>query len=446
MSIYSIQPGGYYGSKQEFGGQYIPEILFPAINQLEQSFTQYRNDSDFISELNYYRTNWIGRPSPLILADRLTQQLGGAKIYLKNEGNNLTGSHKINHCLYQILLAKRMGKTRIICETGAGQHGLATATVCAKFGLECVVYMGQKDIDKQYPNVFWMEQLGAKVVAVIKGNMKLTDAVDEAIADWIANPESYYLLGSAVGPHPYPEIMREAQRIIGQEILEGLIKTFVDIPKPVILNSFQNPELQSCHPELDSGSKSNHLLSTKPILPDYVIACIGGGSNAIGAFDVFLEFPEVKLIGVEQGGSDSQEGNHSTRIANCQAKMGILEGFKSKFLLKNGGQVMAAGGVSAGLGYVGIGPFHAYLHSIGRIVINSVIDQEVIAAFKLIARTEGLLVALESCHAVAEAIKIAPTLSKDKIIVVNLSGRADNYIFNIAAALGDTKFEEFRKG
>jgi tryptophan synthase beta chain len=441
MSIYSIQSGGYYGTKQEFGGQYIPEILFPAINQLEQAFARYRNDSDFLQELNYYRTNWIGRPSPLILADNLSKKLGGATIYLKNEGNNLTGSHKINHCLYQILLAKRMGKTRIICETGAGQHGLATATVCAKFGLECVVYMGQKDIDKQYPNVFWMEQLGAKVVAVTKGNMKLTDAVDEAMADWIANPESYYLLGSAVGPHPYPEIMREAQRIIGQEIMEGLNKTFVDIPNPVILNSFQNPELTTL-----AGQEKVNYSTQKPILPDYVMACIGGGSNAIGAFDTFLEFPEVKLIGVEQGGSDDQEGNHSTRIANHQAKMGILEGFKSKFLLKNGGQVMAAGGVSAGLGYVGIGPFHAYLHSIGRIVINSVTDQEVIAAFKLITRTEGLLVALESCHAVAEAIKIAPTLSKDRIVVINLSGRADNYIFNIAAALNDKKFEEFRKG
>lgn len=398
---------GYYGEQQNFGGQYVPEILLPALHELGQAFERYKNDSDFLNELADLRKNFIGRPSPLTFAENLTRHLGGAKIYLKNEGCNLTGSHKINHCVYQVLLAKRMNKKRVICETGAGQHGVAVATVCAKFGLECVVYMGRKDIEKQYPNVFFMRQMGATVVEVTNGQAGLVEAVDAAMGDFITNPDSYYLLGSVVGPHPYPEIVREAQRVVGEEI-------------------------------------RTQILEMENKLPDMVVACIGGGSNAIGAFNAFLYDTEVQLIGVEAAGKGFEEsGGHSSRLDSKQGKLGVMQGFKSYFLLNDNGQALPLSSLSAGLKYAGIGPIHAYLHDAGRLQVVSATDEEVLDAFQLLAQKEGIISALESAHALAHTIKLAPTLKPDQVIVVNLSGRGDNYLFNIAGGLKDKDFEKF---
>jgi tryptophan synthase beta chain len=399
----------YYGDSQGFGGQYVPEILIPSLDELDSAFQKYRNDDDFLSELKGLQHNFIGRPSPLIYAKRLTKKLGGAKIYLKNEGNNLTGSHKINHCIYQALLAQRMGKKRVICETGAGQHGIATATVSAKFGLECIVYMGQKDIDSQYPNVFFMKQMGATVKPVKIGNQRLVAAVDAALGDFLENPDSYYLLGSALGPHPYPEIMREAQKIVSIESKQQL------------------QEIEGC-------------------LPDVVIACIGGGSNAIGAFNEYLYEDKVRLIGVEAGGNGTDDrGKHASRIFSNQGRIGVMEGFKSYFLLDDEGQCLSTETIAAGLNYAGIGPLHAYLYSVGRLEIDAVTDNEVLETFKELASTEGLIAALESVHALAKAISLAPQLDKNQTILVNLSGRGDNYLFNIAKGLKDTDFKEFCK-
>ncbi len=400
---------GFYGPNQDFGGRYVPEVLFRGLEELEEAFEKYKNDPDFLAELAYYRRNLIGRPSPLIFAKNLTKKLGGAKIYLKNEGNNFTGSHKINHCVYHAMLAKRLGKTKIIAETGAGQHGLAVATVCVIFGLQAKIFMGQKNLEKQYPNVFWMKQLGAEVIPVTNGSQKLTDAADAALGEWINDPEAYFMLGSVVGPHPFPEIVREAQKIVGQEI------------KVQLRELEQKPD----------------------ILPNKIIACIGGGSNAIGAFNEFLTDETVELIGVEAGGVGENPGQHASRIASKQAKTAIFEGFKSLFLLKDNGQLEDVDGIAAGLDYNGIGPIHAYLHSIGRLQVTKVFDSEVVEAFRILAQTEGILTALESAHAVAETIKQAPQMSSEKIIVVNLSGRADNYIFNIAKGIADKDFEMF---
>lgn len=398
---------GYYGEKKEFGGRYVPEILVPAIDKLQEAFEKYKNDPEFLEELAYYQKNWVGRPSPLIYAKNLSEKLGGAKIYLKNEGSNLTGSHKINHCLYQALLAKRMGAKRVICETGAGQHGLATAVVCAKFGFECVVHMGVKDIASQYPNVFFMKQCGAKVVGVTHGDQRLTSAVDSAMGDWITNPDSYYLLGSALGPAPYPEIMREAQKFISKEIKEQL---------------------------REAGEK----------LPNKVIACVGGGSNAVGTFNEFLYDEEVGLIGVEAGGYGVDiEGGHASRIDSGEARMSVMEGFKSWFLLDENGQAKQTSTISAGLNFIGIGPLHGYLNQVGRLQVTSATDQEALDAFQTLAKTEGLIVAIESAHAVVEAIKQAPKMSKDEVIVATLSGRGDNYLFNIAKGLKDEDFKDF---
>ncbi len=413
MSSTKFTPGqfdaknGYYGPEMNFGGQYVPEILLPALDELEEAFETYRNDSEFLAEFEHYKKNLIGRPSPLIYAKNLTEKLGGAKIYLKNEGNNFTGSHKINHCIYHALLAKRMGKTKIIAETGAGQHGLAVATVCSIFGLEAKIFMGQKNLEKQYPNVFWMKQLGAEVIPVTSGNQKLTDAADAVLGEWITDPSSYFMLGSVVGPHPFPEIVREAQKIVGKEIKKQI-------------NEFENKN------------------------PDYVVACIGGGSNAIGAFNEFLYDEETALIGVEAGGKSVDKlGEHASRLASGQGKIGVFEGFKSYFLMDENGQIADVDGISAGLDYSGIGPIHSYLYELGRIQIKHASDEDVLEAFKTLAKTEGILPALESSHAVTEAMKLAPTLEKDKILVVNLSGRADNYIFNVANGLKDKEFETF---
>lgn len=400
-----INHNGFYGPNQDFGGQYIPEILYQPLQELTKAFQEAIEDSDFMEELAFFQTNLTGRPSPLVLAKNLTEQTGGAKIYFKNEGNNLTGSHKINHCLFQALLAKKMGKTKIIVETGAGQHGLASAMMCAKFGLECVVYMGARDIAKQYPNVFWMKQVGATIVPVTTGDQNLTAAVDAAIGAWIESPDSYYMIGSCVGPHPYPEIMRESQKIISKEISEQL-----------------------------------RILENQK--PDVVVACVGGGSNATGAFDQFLDDESVRLIAVEAAGKGLDK-IHSSKIASREGKKAIMEGFKSYFLLDDKGQAKTTGNISAGLDYVGISPFLSYLYSIDRIEVDSCTDDEVVAMFQLVAREEGLLIALESAHAVATGIKIAKTMTKDQIVVINLSGRADNYIFNIAKAIEDKDFKDF---
>ncbi len=403
---YDADPFGYFG---EFGSRYVPESLIPALDELTKAYEAAKSDPIFEQELLDLYQHYSGRPTPLYFAKNLTEKLGGAKIYLKNEGLNHTGAHKINHCLGQGLLAKRMGKKRLIAETGAGQHGLATATVAAKFGFECTVYMGAVDVVRQRPNVFWIEQLGAKVVPVEFGTKRLKDAVMAALQDWIAHPnDAYYLLGSALGPHPYPSMVRDFQSIVGLEVKE-------------------------------------QLLAAEGKLPDYLIACVGGGSNAIGIFNAFLDDINVKMIGAEAGGKGTGKiGDHAARLQG-QGRLGVVEGYKSFFLTNSDGQLEPTHSVSAGLDYSGIGPEHARLFKDGRVNYHAVTDSEVLTAFKLLAKTEGIFPALESSHAVAEATKLAPTLSKDKIIVVNISGRGDKDIFIVADALGDTNWKEFLK-
>ncbi|MDD2942489.1 MAG: tryptophan synthase subunit beta [bacterium] len=393
---------GRYG---QFGGRYAPEVLMPALLELEQVFKDAKKDPVFKKQLAYYFKNLVGRPSPLLYCGNLSKKLGGAQIYLKNEGANLTGAHKINHCVGQILLAKRMGKKRIICETGAGQHGLATATVCASFGFECHVYMGARDVERQRPNVFWIEQLGGKVIPVQTGGARLKDAVNAALKDWITNvADSHYLLGSCVGPHPFPEINRYFQSVISREIKQQMKEA------------------------------TGHL-------PNYVIACVGGGSNAAGAFDAFLGEKSVELIGVEAGGQGKARGQNAARFSS--GKIGVVEGFRSFWLLDEDGQVDDTHSISAGLDYAGVGPLHAYLHETGRVTYTSATDKQVLAAFQLLARHEGILPALESSHAVAEAVRLAPTLKPTQTIVVNLSGRAEKDIFIIAKNFADENFKEF---
>ena len=399
-----VSKDGFYG---EFGGRYAPEVLIPALVELEESFIRAKGDRKFLAEIADLNKNYIGRPSPLYFCENLSRQLGGAKIFLKNEGANLTGAHKINHCVGQILLAKRMKKTRIIAETGAGQHGLATATVCAKFGLECVVYMGAIDVARQRPNVFWMEQLGAKVIGVEHGGKRLKDAVNAALKDWISNVKnSHYLLGSALGPHPYPEINRFFQSVVGREI------------------------------------KAQMKEQTRA-RPDYVLACVGGGSNAVGAFDAFFEDPRVNLIGVEAGGKGKQLGQHAARFKG--GRVGVVEGYKSFWLQDEAGQLANTHSISAGLDYAGVGPIHAHLRKIGRVNYVSADDKEVLAAVKFLAQTEGIISALESAHALAHAIKLAPKLQRHKTIVVNLSGRGDKDLFIYAREIKDKNFTEFLK-
>jgi tryptophan synthase beta chain len=395
---------GHFGI---YGGRYVPEMLFPALEELEVAYLEAKKDPAFHKELNDLYTNYSGRPTPLYFCSNLSRQLGGAKIYVKNEGLNHTGAHKINHCLGQALLAKRMGKRRIIAETGAGQHGLASATVAAKFGFQCVIYMGEVDVARQRPNVFWMERLGAEVRPVTFGNKTLTDAVNAALKDWIENVrDTYYLLGSAVGPHPYPTIVRDFQSVVGREVRKQL----------------QEQEGR---------------------LPDYIIACVGGGSNAMGIFHEFLNEEEVRLIGVEAGGRGIRPGEHAARFQG--GRLGVVEGFKSFFLQDEDGQIMKTHSVSAGLDYAGVGPEISYLWESGRIQASYATDEEALEALQVLIQTEGIIPALESAHAVAEAIKLAPKLDQDKIIVVNLSGRGDKDIFIIAEALKDVKWQEFLK-
>lgn len=387
---------GHFGL---FGGRYVAETLMPLILEVEQAYDAACADPAFVRELDQFRTTYAGRPSPLYFAERLTEHYGGGKIYFKRDELNHTGSHKINNCLGQILLAKRMGKTRIIAETGAGQHGVATATVCARFGLECVVYMGAKDIERQKPNVFRMNLLGADVRAVEKGSATLKEAMNEALRDWVANvDDTYYLIGTAAGPHPYPAMVRDFQSVIGEELKEQM--------------------------EAAEGR-----------LPDTLVACIGGGSNAIGLFHPFLDDSDVRLIGVEAAGKGIDTGEHAASISG--GNPGVLHGNRTFLLQEGGGQIRDAHSISAGLDYPGIGPEHAWLHMQGRVDYVSATDEEALAAFQLCSQLEGIIPALEPSHALSYVGKIAPELSPDHLMVMNLCGRGDKDVFTVADALGE---------
>ncbi|MCX7640708.1 MAG: tryptophan synthase subunit beta [Pyrinomonadaceae bacterium] len=379
---------GYWG---EFGGRFVPETLVSALEELTQAYFSFRDDAGFRGEYEALLREFSGRPTPLFYARRLSEELGGAKIYLKREDLNHTGAHKINNCIGQILLAQRMGKRRIIAETGAGQHGVATATVCALFGMECVVYMGSEDMRRQELNVFRMRLLGAEVRAVNTGSRTLKDAINEALRDWVTNVRTtHYLLGSVLGPHPYPLMVRDFQSVIGREA-------------------------------------KRQILEKEARLPDYLIACVGGGSNAMGLFYEFLKDEKVKMIGVEAGGKGDQLGEHASRFMNG-GRIGILQGTKSYVLQDERGQIATTHSVSAGLDYASIGPEHAFLHDVKRVEYVSVTDSEALHAFSFLSKVEGIIPALESAHAVAYAMKIAPKLTRDQIIVVNLSGRGDKDI------------------
>jgi len=400
----SFATGGHFGP---YGGRYVPEMLIPALESLEKAYLSARADESFTREFENLLASYSGRPTPLYFAENLSRKLGGARIYLKQEGLGQTGSHKVNNVLGQALLARRMGKKRLIAETGAGQHGLATATVAARFGFECEIFMGEVDIQRQRPNVFWMEQLGAKVTPVTYGTRTLKDAVDESIKNWIENLETTHLLvGSVVSPHPYPTIVRDFQSVIGREVKQ-------------------------------------QILEAEGRLPDCLIACVGGGSNSIGLFYPFLEEKKVQMVGVEAAGLGIQSRKHSARFQG--GKKGIIEGYKSYFLQDEDGQTLTTHSVAAGLDYAGIGPEHAWLHDLGRVEYTHATDQECLEALKLLMRTEGIIPALESAHAVAEAVKRAPGMSEEAIIVVNLSGRGDKDIFIVAEALKDKAWREFLK-
>jgi tryptophan synthase beta chain len=381
-----------------FGGRFVAETLMPLILAVEQAYDDAKDDPKFAEEMEYYRKHYIGRPSPLYLAERLTRELGGARIYLKREELNHTGSHKVNNCIGQILLAKRMKKTRIIAETGAGQHGVATATVAALFNLPCTVYMGEVDIARQQPNVFRMKLLGAEVVPVKSGTRTLKDAMNEALRDWVANVEdTFYIIGTVAGPHPYPTMVRDFQSVIGEEAKQQ-------------------------HQEAEGR------------LPDALVACIGGGSNAMGLFHPFLDDPSVEIYGVEAAGDGIETGRHAASITG--GRPGVLHGNRTYLLQDGDGQIQDAHSISAGLDYPGIGPEHAWLNDIGRAHYVSATDQEALDAFQLLSRTEGIIPALEPSHALAFAKKLAPKLGTSKSIIVNLSGRGDKDIFAVAERLG----------
>jgi tryptophan synthase beta chain len=367
------------------------------LRRLSRAYTAARQDPAFWADLDRLHRSYTGRPTPLTFARRLTEHLGGAQIYLKREDLAHTGAHKINNALGQGLLAKRMGKTRIIAETGAGQHGVATATVCALLGMECVVYMGVDDMARQQPNVFRMRLLGAEVRGVASGSRTLKDAINEAMRDWVTNPDSYYLLGSALGPHPYPTMVRDFQSIIGREARE-------------------------------------QILAATGRLPDVVLACVGGGSNAIGIFSAFIADEGVELRGVEAGGRGATPGDHAARFSG--GRPGVLQGTYTYVLQNDDGQIGLTHSISAGLDYAAVGPEHALLHDQGRATYTTADDEEALDAFQTLARLEGIIPALESAHAVAEAIKIAPAMRPDQIILINLSGRGDKDIFTVARALG----------
>jgi tryptophan synthase beta chain len=388
-------PNGHFGA---YGGRFVAETLMPLVLDLEKAYDEAKNDPKFHAELNGLLKDYVGRPNPLYYAERLTQHLGGAKIYLKREDLNHTGAHKINNCLGQILLALRMGKTRIIAETGAGQHGVATATVAARFGLPCIVYMGEVDIERQKPNVFRMNLLGAEVRGVSSGSRTLKDAMNEAIRDWVANVhDTFYIIGSAAGMHPYPMMVRDFQCVIGDEI-------------------------------------KTQMLAVENKLPDLVVACVGGGSNAIGTFHPFLDDSSVEIHGVEAAG----EGVNTHRQAATLTKgtPGVLHGSRSYLLQDSDGQIEEAHSISAGLDYPGVGPEHSWLKDQGRVKYFSATDKEAMEAFTTLSKVEGIIPALESAHALAHVMRIAPTMPKDAAIAVTLSGRGDKDVFTAAAALG----------
>ena len=392
---------GYFG---QFGGCFVPEQLVAPLKEVEECFFKYINDPEFKKELGYYFTNYVGRQSPLYFADRLTKELGGAKVYLKREDLNHTGAHKINNALGQILLAKKMGKKRIIAETGAGQHGVATATVCALFGLECSIYMGEIDIKRQELNVFRMNLLGAKVVSVSSGTKTLKDAVDAALMDYAENyNDTFYLLGSAVGPHPYPTMVREFQSIIGEEA-------------------------------------RRQILAAENRLPDYLLAAVGGGSNAIGLFHPFYDDKTVKIIGVEPGGKGLDTPDHAASIS--KGSVGVIHGFKCYTLQDEQGEPLPVHSVAAGLDYPGVGPEHSFYHESGRGEYVSVNDDEALDAFFMLSKLEGIIPAIESSHAIAHAIKLAKSLPQDKIIIVNLSGRGDKDVGQVIDMLKNGEIDK----
>lgn len=388
-------PDGRFG---EFGGQYVPETLMNELIHLEKAYNHYKNDPEFNAELNDLLNNYAGRPSRLYYAKKMTEDLGGAKIYLKREDLNHTGAHKINNCLGQVLLAKKMGKTRVIAETGAGQHGVATATVAALMGLECEVFMGELDCQRQKLNVYRMELLGAKVHHVKSGSQVLKDAVNEAMREWAERTEdTHYVIGSVMGPHPFPTMVRDFQAVISREAREQILKA--------------------------EGK-----------LPDAVIACVGGGSNAIGAFYHFIPDKDVRLIGCEAAGRGVDTGETAATIAT--GKMGVFHGMKSLFCQNEYGQIDKVYSISAGLDYPGIGPEHAYLHSIGRAQYVPITDEEAVNAFEYLSRTEGIIPAVESAHAVAYAMKLAPKMRKDQTIIICISGRGDKDVASVAKYRG----------
>ncbi len=400
----SVKPNSYRAGPDEegrfgiFGGRFVAETLMPLILDLQKAWNHAKTDPGYQAELDDLNAHYTGRPSPLYFAERLTEELGGAKIYFKRDELNHTGSHKINNCLGQILLARRMGKTRIIAETGAGQHGVATATVAARFGLPCVVYMGATDVERQSPNVFRMKLLGAEVIPVSAGNGTLKDAMNEALRDWVTNVENtYYLIGTAAGPHPYPEMVRDFQSVIGREAKE-------------------------------------QLLAAEGRLPDLLVAAVGGGSNAIGLFHPFLDDESVRIVGVEAGGKGLETKEHCASLT--AGRPGVLHGNRTYLLQDGDGQIEEGHSISAGLDYPGIGPEHSWLNDSGRVEYVPVMDHEALDAFQRLTRVEGIIPALEPAHALAEVIKRAPDMGKDEIIVMNLCGRGDKDVFTAAAHLG----------
>ncbi|MDA0840472.1 MAG: tryptophan synthase subunit beta [Planctomycetota bacterium] len=382
---------GHFGP---YGGRFVPETLMPALQELEDEFDRAQKDAEFQKELDYYLTDYAGRPTPLTFAARMTENLGGAKIYIKREDLLHTGAHKINNSIGQALLTRRMGKKRVVAETGAGQHGVATATVCAMFDLDCIIYMGAEDMERQALNVFRMQQLGAEVVPVHVGSKTLKDAINEALRDWTTNvQDTHYILGSATGPHPFPKLVRTFQSIIGREA-------------------------------------KGQIMEKEGRLPDYLVACVGGGSNSIGLFYEFLKNDSVKMIGVEAGGLGIDGGLHAARFAG--GSLGVLQGAKSYLLQDDDGQVQHTHSVSAGLDYASVGPEHSFLHDEGRVEYTYIVDTEAVDGFQYSCLTEGILPALESAHAVAQVRKLAPTLSKDQIIIMNMSGRGDKDVQHVA--------------
>ncbi|MFQ6604366.1 MAG: tryptophan synthase subunit beta [Fidelibacterota bacterium] len=405
---YILNRSGHFGA---YGGRYTPEMLTPVMEELEAAFYRAIRDRQFKKNLNDLYRHYAGRPTPLVFCENLTQELGGARIYLKNEGLNHTGAHKMNHCLGQGLLARQMGKKRIIAETGAGQHGLATATVAARLGLDCTIYMGAKDYARQRPNVFWMEQLGATVVPVTSGGQILRDAINEALRDLIRNPvETHYLLGTVCGPHPYPVMNTWFQSVVGKET-------------------------------------RRQFKQRTGTLPDCLVACVGGGSNAMGLFHAFLDEPDITLVGVEAGGrgltGTPDRFHHAARFQ--AGTVGVVEGYKSLFLQDNQGQISQTHSISAGLDYSGVGPQLAYLNETGRLQTSYATDKEVLSAYELLARTEGIFAALESLHALAEVIKRTPGMDAAQSIIFNCSGRGDKDLFIVAQHFDRNSFRDYLK-